>query len=457
MKNYLQKFKKAGEKGVFRRLFRKYSGELKLSAATVASQLLPLITLPMIGRLVPPDSYGGYGLFLSVVSMISPLICLKYDAAVVTIRDDKRAAMLAVSCGALCAAAGLLAFLLAVLVSYFAAPPVWFWLLPAALSFSGGYYGTNGICLRDGRYSRIAAAAAIRSATLGVAQLLLCRICAALPSCKIGRDALFASALALGLTLSYLAGGLAMLTPALTLIKKYRYSREICSGDHICTRNVLRTMREYLPFVRFTFPAAGAASVASNILSPVISFVYGPAQLGCYTVAAKALAAPVTVISNPVSQVYFHDVSKNMTRVRMNSALRLLTLLAVPVYLLLFLLAEPVLPLLFGSDWAAAAWLIRLLCPLYAVRFVTVPFFSTAIVAGKQREALRWQKKLLFWTLVSLVTAFLPSAPFALLMTAYSMALGLCSLAFCRYNFRIAVSAADAPQIPPDGGENVRN
>ena len=416
MKNYLQKFKKAGEKGVFRRLFRKYSGELKLSAATVASQLLPLITLPMIGRLVPPDSYGGYGLFLSVVSMISPLICLKYDAAVVTIRDDKRAAMLAVSCGALCASAGLLAFLLAVLVSYFAAPPVWFWLLPAALSFSGGYYGTNGICLRDGRYSRIAAAAAIRSATLGVAQLLLCRICAALPSCKIGRDALFASALALGLTLSYLAGGLTMLPPALALIKKYRYSREICSGDHIC-----------------------------------------PAQLGCYTVAAKALAAPVTVISNPVSQVYFHDVSKNMTRVRMNSALRLLTLLAVPVYLLLFLLAEPVLPLLFGSDWAAAAWLIRLLCPLYAVRFVTVPFFSTAIVAGKQREALRWQKRLLFWTLVSLVTAFLPSSPFALLMTAYSAALGLCSIAFCRYNFRIALSASHAPQIPPDGGENVQN
>ncbi len=430
-------------------LVRKYSGELKLSAATVLSQLLPLITLPLIGKLTPPEGYGSYGLFLSIVGMVSPLICLKYDAAVVTIRDDKRAAMLTVSCLGLCAAAGALALLLACAATLLSSPPLWRWLLPSALFFSGGYYGAGGVCLRDGRYSRIAAAQALRSGVLGLSQLLFCRICAALSA--LGGAEHFAAALALGLTLSYIAGCLPLLPPATALVKRYRYTRELCSGDYICLKNVRRVMREYLPFVRFTFPAAGAASVASNILSPVIALAYGQAALGCYTVAARALAAPITVISTPVSQVYFRDVSKKLTRERMVSALRLLVLLALPVYLLLFLLAGPVLPLLLGGGWADAAWLIRLLCPLYAVRFVTVPFFSTAIVAGRQREALRWQRRLLRWTLVSLTTAFLPSAPFALLMTGYSFALGLCSAAFCRYNFRIAAqteSRTDASALP---------
>ncbi len=437
-------------KGALRALAEKYSGELKLSAATVAAQLLPLAALPAIGRLVPPESYGGYGLFLSAVNTASPLICLKYDAAVVTVREDKRAAMLAAACGALCAAAGAFALLLAAVASMLMPLPRWAWLLPAALGLSGGYYGANGVCLRDGRYTRIAAAAALRSAVLGAAQLLLCRVCAAIPALD-GKEG-FALALALGLTVSYLAGLLTLLPPALALVKRYRYSRKICSGEYICPKNVRGVMKKYLPFVRFTFPAAGAASVASNLLSPVVSFVYGAAALGCYTVAAKALSAPVTVISSPVSQVYFRDISQRMTRERMTSALRLLTLLAIPVYLALFLLAGPVLPLLFGGGWAEAAWLIRLLCPLYAIRFVTVPFFSTAIVAGRQREALRWQKRLLTWTLVSLSTAFLPSAPFALLMTAYSVALGAGSVAFCRYNFRIAAEAQDKRLFPEGGG-----
>ena len=415
---------------MIKKLAAKYSGELKLAVSTVAAQLLPMAVLPMIMRAVSPEGYGSYGLFHSIVSMAAPLLCLKYDTAVVTVREDKFAAMLAISCVGLSAAAGVLALGVTAVLSFWAELPFWAWLLSPTLLFAGIFQGANGVCLRSGAYGRIAFSATVRSITLALTQLALAKLFGSTPR----EDA---AALAAGAAVSYAAGSLPLLAPLLSLTGKYRYSTQNCSGYYICTKNILETMRKYIPFVRFTFPAAGAASVASNILSPVISLFYGSAALGCYSVAAKALAAPITVISNAVSQVYFRDVSQKISAKRMGSTFRLLVLLALPIYLLLFLAADPLLPRLFGQEWAASAWLIRLLAPLYAVRFVTVPFFSTVIAANRQQDALKWQKRLLLSVVLSLAVIFAPKAPFALLMVSYSLALGWCSIAFCRYNFKL--------------------
>lgn len=418
-----------------KQMAEKYTGEIKLSFSTVVSQLLPMMVLPVIMQIVTPEGYGSYSLFYSVVAMVSPLLCLKYDTAIVTIRDDKYAAMLAAGCIILCLTAGAVTWLLLIAVSLFVQIPVWGWLLVPTVFFSGLHQGENGICLRDGAYGRMAAAVMVRSITLAVTQLALCRIFQKIPS--VNQTEREAAGLAIGLMLSYFAGCIPMLFPMILLVRRYRYSADICEGEHICIRNIVESMRKYLPFVRFTFPAAGAASIASNILSPVISLFYGSAALGCYSVAAKALGAPITVISNPIAQVYFRDVSQKITGKRMHSMRKLLIRLAIPIYALLFLGAESVFPLFFGKEWRDAAWLIRLLIPLYAVRFVTVPFFSTAIAAGKQKEALQWQKRLLMAAVLSLTVILIPKAPYSLLMVSYSVALGWCSIAFCRYNFRI--------------------
>ena len=415
---------------MIKKLAKGYSGELKLALSTVVAQILPMAVLPLIMTAVTPEGYGSYGLFHSLVSAAVPLTCLKYDTALVTVKEDKFAAMLAVSCVGLGLAAGALVLVITAVLSFWLVLPCWAWLLSPTLLFAGIFQGANGVCLRSGKYGRIALSVTVRSGSLALIQLLLSRI-------LNGGHQADAAGLAVGASVSYAAGCIPLLTPLLSLMGRYRYNTKECGGYYICTKNIFGTMRKYIPFLRFTFPAAGAASVASNILSPVISLFYGSAALGCYSVAAKALAAPITVISNAVSQVYFRDVSQKLSPNRTKASLRLLMLLALPIYLLLFFAADPLLPRLFGEEWASAAWLIRLLTPLYAVRFVTVPFFSTAIAANRQRDALKWQKRLLVATLISLAVIFLPNAPFALLMTSYSLALGWCSIAFCKFNLKL--------------------
>jgi PST family polysaccharide transporter len=104
---------------------------------------------------------------------------------------------------------------------------------------------------------------------------------------------------------------------------------------------------------------------ADNLL---IGGYWGPAALGLYTRAYGLFLLPITVIAGPltaaVAPILCHF--QNDAQKWRDALLRIaagLTLVTVPVSVGLFLLAEDVILIVFGTQWSQAASILRVLAP----------------------------------------------------------------------------------------------
>src|SRR5690606_22064301 len=67
---------------------------LVIITGTLGGQVIGFLLIPIITRLYGPELYGVWGVFISLVSMLTPLITLSYSNAVVLPKDEGEATSL---------------------------------------------------------------------------------------------------------------------------------------------------------------------------------------------------------------------------------------------------------------------------------------------------------------------------------------------------------------------------
>ena len=55
----------------------------KVFSGNFLSQAILILTTPVITRLFPPEEFGLFGVFATIVSFLTVVICLKYELAIV--------------------------------------------------------------------------------------------------------------------------------------------------------------------------------------------------------------------------------------------------------------------------------------------------------------------------------------------------------------------------------------
>lgn len=127
--------------------------------------------------------------------------------------------------------------------------------------------------------------------------------------------------------------------------------------------------------------------------------LFSAGALGSYSLAVRLLSAPISLVSSPVGQAYLSRAGEKGLLAKVTRGLLPLGTLG---YGALFLLAGPAVRLLFGPGWEPAILYLRLLLPLYLVRFVTVPTSTAAIARGRQKATALWQGGMLLLAAVPL-------------------------------------------------------
>src|SRR5690606_33157336 len=86
----------SGRKPV-RRFFRSplLRNILAVGSGTAAGQIVTFAFAPLITRIYSPETFGLQGVFLSLVSILSPVVALRYPMAIVVADDDAGAQRLA--------------------------------------------------------------------------------------------------------------------------------------------------------------------------------------------------------------------------------------------------------------------------------------------------------------------------------------------------------------------------
>lgn len=184
-------------------------------------------------------------------------------------------------------------------------------------------------------------------------------------------------------------------------------------GFALCAPDMLRfgwDRTQAARLLRFGLPLASASLLTLGIVnvdSIVVSSVLGPAALGLYAMAFNMSSWPVRIVSDTVRRVSYAGFSRladspEAFAAGFQRALAVVLAAAVPFCVLLGVLADPVIRLVYGDQWAGAAVPLQFLAALGLIR-VAVDLAYDCLATRVRKTLMLMQA----WWLFSLTPALL--------------------------------------------------
>jgi O-antigen/teichoic acid export membrane protein len=349
---------------------------------SLVAQAISFAALPLLARLYPPDAFGRYQIFLSILNIGLLAVSLRYDYAILSAKTDA----VAFSLGRLCLLInGLFAALaLGLCVLLYALGPDWvahlgntLWLLPPVLLVAGAFQTLTYLLLRSHAFNEGSTARGLQA--LGITIVAL----------GLG----WLRFTGLGLVIGDLAGkALALWHATARMIRKdarYRLWR----GELTPLRSVFVEFRQY-PLI--TLPGSLLNGVG-GMLTPMLMFgVFGATTSGQYALVERFISVPIAVISQAVAQVYMASFATALrsdpgeTMHLFEKIVRTHFKLAVLPTLSLMLAGPQLFEFVFGSRWEQAGVFAQSLAPMLLATFLVAPVDMTLQMLSLQKLNFAW-------------------------------------------------------------------
>lgn len=346
----------------------------QLAVGFFAAQIITVAVSPISTRLYSAEQLGTYTLILTLVSIFGPVICGKYDYAIVSAENEKEAMELITG-----SIFFLMIFSLIITAGYNVylysnpkaaeAGSIYAYLLIAILIVTGFINILTSYNNRHKEFKTIASVNALRSAVQNAGLV-------AFGLFKLG---------SLGLLLSQLLG-------MLMGLKK--------QGQHLYRNKALlkevrisaikETLVKYRRQPLYSMPAHFINSTSYSMINFFISGLFGMKVFGYYSLAYRILGLPLSLISMNVSIVFFRRASEEKTEMgNYYGALKQITLflagISIFMVVILIILGPYMFKLVFGDGWEMSGVFARILAPMYGFRFIVSALTPALIISGEQR------------------------------------------------------------------------
>ena len=184
----------------------------------------------------------------------------------------------------------------------------------------------------------------------------------------------------------------------------FAWSRVIASGV-MCGVMIASVPRHYLPGIsrralsmlfRFGLPLAGANVVNFILINVDYAFVghlMGSVALGAYVLAYTIASSPTLLLANVINSISmpaFSRVKSDPERLKnaMTNAVRVLSLIMMPMCFLLLALSWPLVLTVYGQKWEASVEVLAILSIYGGISIVCVLFANMLASLGKARFTL---------------------------------------------------------------------
>ena len=371
----------------------------RLMGSTALGQLLALLVAPLLGRLLGPEAFGAFGVYLAVLGSIGGAASWRLGLAVPVPQDEDEATATLVAGLAATVASAVLSLLavwafgdaLAARLGEPAAAPL-FWWIPLSLIGVGATDVLSGWCLRHRDFPALVQQRVVR---------------------------------AVGTSGWQLVHGLALRAGAVPLVLGEvvgRVASVLAMGRAIWRVDAARLRRVDAARLRAAFAANGSfAAVATpahlvNQLGqwmPVFLLVswWGAAAAGLFVVGQRIIGIPIGLLGDSAGQVYTAElatqarsVPSEMPALFRRTALRLGALAAV-IGLGLTAFGPLGFRLGFGEAWVDAGRMVRWQGLALAAQLVAISMAHTLVVLRYQRRQLGWDLLRLIATVGAFVLA----------------------------------------------------
>lgn len=358
------------------------SDVMKLVSGSTSAQILTLLTAPFIARLFAPAAFGAAALFLSITGVISAVVGMRYELAIVLPeKDEDAASAMAVSLGFI----GLTSGLTAVLITFAGgwtlrllhAPELYsyLWLIPVAVLLNGIFAALSYWNTRKKRFGRQTIAQLAAAVFFVIAQ-----ISAGLAGHSSGGTIIVATVLSI--LLSTLVLGSQTWGECWRLFV-----------HSVTVKRMTVTLKRYSSFLKYSTASAVLNNLGWQVPTFMLSAYFSATVVGHYAIGNKVLRIPVNLLGANIATVFFQHASDahhhGALRESVDKVFKYLLAIFVFPSLMLCLIGKDLFVVAFGDRWAEAGVYTQILSIYVLFWFMAVPLGIALNVLEKQALELR--------------------------------------------------------------------
>ncbi|MGG0716269.1 oligosaccharide flippase family protein [Robertmurraya massiliosenegalensis] len=364
-----------------------------LSSGVLLAQLFNIISQPIITRLYTPEDFGILSLITSMVTIFTPLVTLQYQMGIISAKTDKEANVVCaltfyvLSITVLIISICLIIFNI-IYPTTFEETGIWIIMVAPLLLFSGLVKIVESYNNRFEQYKLMSKIALQRSITSNILKIIL---------------GLFRFNF-IGLIVSQFVA---------TIFGIRRQAQTINANRNDVFSATFSEMKsialKYKVQPLYSMPGLFVTMGSFSILPILINSLYSVEETGYFALSMSILAIPLSLISNNVGKVFFRKATLekeqkgNFYSTFVSTSLLLLIISAIG-FTILWFIAEPIFSLIFGQEWSRSGLFVKVMVPLFAIRFVVTGLMNGFIISGKQLLKLLIQ--LLFIIVAIVIYAF---------------------------------------------------
>ena len=352
---------------------------LTLVGGTTIAQGLSFLFSPITTRLFSPEVFGDLSVFTSITSIVSVIVCLRYELAIILPQDDDEGfALLKLSYifAALVSTVTGMVFLLCGKTLYYkfgARDLAGYWYyVPICLFLTGIIQASNYWLTRTRQFKVLSL-----NKIVPVVVLNLVSIGLGLAGYRDIRVWLFS------LIASYIAN---------VAIFSKTILREFEPKKHISKYRFTELIKKYKNFLVYDVWGALINNLSWAIVPILMNSFFSANAAGQYSICMKVIHVPSSVIGASILQVFLKTASEKKYKGTLypycKETAKKLMKYTLPIVVLLFLFGKEVFHILFGSKWEVAGIYTQILMPWALVWFISSPLTVVFTICQKQNKFL---------------------------------------------------------------------
>lgn len=345
-----------------------------LSGGFLLSQLLIVLSFPLLSRLFTPAEFGVYAVFTALTGILGNVLSLRYELAVPVAKSDRDAAALIavalIAVVASCVITGPLTMSASGWLAGAAEMPELadiLWTLPLTIVLLSGTETLSYWSVYRGTFHLNATARLVQSAAQAGLQVAFG---------LLGMSGL-------GMILGY---GLGFVARFVYLILRFPAAdRARLLG--VDRAEVARAARRNWQYPAYSAPATLLEASTALLPAILLAILYDPTIAGLYGLGQRLMGLPVRLFSQAARQVFLSEAAdrsgRGLHRLFTRTVLAFLGL-GLLCMAPLIVAGPSLFALLFGEAWRSAGEMVQLLVPLYLARFVVTPVSQALNVLRRQ-------------------------------------------------------------------------
>jgi O-antigen/teichoic acid export membrane protein len=365
-----------------------------LMTGTTVAQAIPILISPVLTRLYKPEEFGAFALYMAIASIFSVVVSGRYELAVILPEDDEEAInVVALSIilsfivsGTILIAILLLRKILPRMVGNEGAAS-WIYFIPLTILLTGIFNTFYYWSTRKLQYKRLVVSKVSQTASTGLVNIAM------------GLKKLGAS----GLILGYIIGQ--FVTTGFLCVQMWKGERK--TVQFINRQNIVKQLYRYKKFPLFSIPADFINVMSNQLPIYILNLYFGGVIVGFYALTQRVLAAPISLISASILDVFRQRASSDYAksgdcRSIFLKTLAGLTAISILPFVAFFFAAPTLFSWIFGENWLVAGEYARIMSVMFFFRFISSPLSFVIYIAEKQQYDLIWQFTLLISTAASM-------------------------------------------------------